>query len=105
MSQSKKDEFENWYKKIIFNKDGTKSTFNFNIELISYCESDVDLLEKGCIAFRKIIMDQTKTNEDPIGIDPFRKSITIASLCHYIYIQNNSHGAGYNCHYSRKRKI
>ena len=25
-------------------------------------------------------MDQTQTNDDPIGIDTFRKSITIASL-------------------------
>ena len=41
--------------------------------------SDVEILMKGCLAFRKIIMDQTE------GIDPFQKSITIASLCHYIY--------------------
>ena len=84
MSQSKKEEFENWYNKAIYNKDGSKSEFNFKKELIAYCASDVDILEKGCFAFRKIIMDQTQSNENP-GIDPFRKSITIASLCHYIY--------------------
>ena len=84
MSQSKKEEFENWYNKAIYNKDGSKSEFNFKKALISYCASDVDILEKGCFAFRKIIMDQTQSNENP-GIDPFRKSITIASLCHYIY--------------------
>ena len=79
MSDAKKAEFENWYAKVIYKSDGTKSTFYFQNELIAYCESDVDILMKGCLAFRKIIMDQTD------GIDPFRKSITIASLCHYIY--------------------
>jgi len=69
MSQAKKIEFENWYEKAIYNKNGSKAIFNFQKEI----------LMKGCLAFRKIIMDQTN------GIDPFQKSITIASLCHYIY--------------------
>ena len=79
LSDAKKAEFEGWYEKIRYKSDGSKSVFNFQKEIIAYCESDVDLLMKGCLAFRKIIMDQTD------GIDPFRKSITIASLCHYIY--------------------
>ena len=79
MSTDKKVEFEEWYSKIIFMQDGSKRIFNFKNEIISYCESDVDILMKGCLAFRKIIMEQTD------GIDPFRVSITIASLCHYIY--------------------
>ena len=79
MSDSKKNEFDEWYSKVFYKKDGSKTIFNFQNEIISYCESDVDILMKGCLAFRKIIMDQTE------GIDPFRKSITIASLCHYIY--------------------
>ena len=79
MSESKKMEFDEWYSHIIFNRDGSKAVFNFQKEIISYCESDVDILMKGCLTFRKIIMDITD------GIDPFQKSITIASLAHYIY--------------------
>jgi hypothetical protein len=37
------------------------------------------------MAFRKIIIDQTKSETNPKGIDPFRSSITIGSLCHLIY--------------------
>jgi hypothetical protein len=79
MSEAKKMEFEEWYSKAIFKRDGSKAIFNFQNEIIAYCMSDVEILMKGCLAFRKIIMDQTE------GIDPFQKSITIASLCHYIY--------------------
>ena len=85
MSEAKKDEFLKWYQYAIFNKDGSKSEFNFKKELIAYCESDVDILKRGCLAFRKIIMQQTISDIHPIGIDPFQKSITIASLSHYIY--------------------
>ena len=85
MSQAKKDEFLQWYQNAIYNKDGTKAIFNFKQELIAYCDSDVDILKRGCLAFRKIIMQQTISDIHPIGIDPFQKSITIASLSHYIY--------------------
>ena len=30
-------------------------------------------------------MNVTKTAENQLGIDPFRRAITIASLCHIIY--------------------
>lgn len=71
-------EFENWYEKVKFD------IFDFQKELKAYCWSDVDLLAKGCLKFRKIIMDMTKTNET-LPIDPFQNSITIASLCHLIF--------------------
>ena len=31
--------------------------FNFKEELFRYCEMDVDLLAKGCFAFRRIILE------------------------------------------------
>ena len=80
MSPKKKEEFELWYNKIIYNSKGEKSIFNFNKELIAYCVSDVDILKRGLISFRKIIMNHTKSEKHPNGIDPFIKSLTLASL-------------------------
>ena len=115
MSQAKKDEFLHWYHNAIYNKDGTKAIFNFKQELKAYCESDVDILKRGCLSFRRIIMQQTISDIHPTGIDPFQKSITIASLSHYIYTtslmepetiaiipENNYHG---NEKTSRKAQI
>ena len=62
---------ENWKNKI-------EKIFNFNEEFVSYCLSDVELLTRGCLEFRKIIMNLTR-------VDPFKKKITIASLCHFIF--------------------
>jgi hypothetical protein len=77
MSLKKKQEFDIWYLK------NSSKSFEFKKELISYC--DVEILRKGCMAFRKIIINQTKSDTNPEGIDPFRSSITIASLCHLIF--------------------
>jgi hypothetical protein len=81
-SESKYKEFELWY------EEHKNKTFNFKTEFIDYCNSDVELLANGCLAFRKIIMSQTISENFPAGIDPFLKSITIASLCHYIFRNN-----------------
>ena len=72
-SEEKKSDFDKWY------KDASKLEYNFKHEIVSYCRSDVKLLKEGCLAFRSIIMKITN------GIDPFKKCITIASLCHYVY--------------------
>ena len=64
------------------------STYDFFKELQSYCRSDVDLLMRGCLAFRQNIIDVTKKEEDQDfvdGIDPFCVAVTVASLCHYIF--------------------
>jgi hypothetical protein len=45
---------------------------------VTYCLSDVELLTRGCLEFRKIIINLAK-------VDPFKKNIIIASLCHYIF--------------------
>ena len=91
-SIDKKLEFDQWYQSV------KHLEFNFKKEFHDYCNSDVQLLTQGCLAFRKIILSQT-------NIDPFQESITIASLCHLIFRRNlmkaNSIGIipenGYNC--------
>lgn len=58
--------------------------FNFQEELLAYCRSDVDILRKGSLAFRKMFMAVTIKGDLP-GIDPFEKCITIASACNQVF--------------------
>ena len=76
MSVSKREICMDWYER---NK---RQEFNFRQALFEYCEIDVELLAKGCLAFRKIIKKATR-------IDPFATCITLASLCHTIYRHNH----------------
>lgn len=76
MSIERKKEFEKWYN----SKIQSSEIFDFKKEIITYCRSDVDLLSRGCLKFRDIILDVT--NND---IDPFQHCLTIASVCNMIY--------------------
>ena len=79
-TKDKLRDFNIWYDKV---KD---EVFNFKEELYAYCWSDVDILSRGCLEFRKLYMKKTEING--VGIDPFRNSLTIASLCHTIFKRN-----------------
>lgn len=46
--------FLTWYEQ---NKD---TPFDFQKELLRYCQSDVDILRKCCLRFRKLFMDLTR---------------------------------------------
>ena len=70
MNDAIKKDFDLWYDE---NLD-----FDFQKEFVKYCKDDVELLARGCLKFRNIIYDLTK-------VEPYRKSITIASLCHFIF--------------------
>jgi len=79
-SEKKRNEFNQWYESVKHN------TFNFHDEMLEYCKSDVKLLLEGCLEFRLIIMKFTKElNQNKSPIDPFRISITIASMCQYLF--------------------
>ena len=70
--------------------------FNFQDEMLKYCRSDVDILRRGCIAFRNIVLqattiessrvqpDGTISKTTTVGVDPF-DYVTIASVCMGIY--------------------
>ena len=75
MSEAKKSKLLSWYDQNKYEE------FNFKQELFKYCEMDVDLLAKGYLSFRKIIIEST-------GIEPFIQCVTLASLCHSIYRHN-----------------
>ena len=50
-----------------------KDAFDFQKELVEYCESDVRLLKQGCLTFKRLFEAQA-------GFNPFDQ-ITIASAC------------------------
>ena len=79
-------ELEKWY------LSKKNEVFDFQKELREYCISDVDILRKGCMKFRELMMsvtssktinDKGETMERP-GVDPF-DYVTIASACQAVY--------------------
>ncbi len=75
MKPAVRDQFYNWH------REQQGNVFNFREELLTYCESDVDILKGACLAFR----DQFIEIE---GVDPFPVSLTIASACNHIFRRN-----------------
>jgi len=73
MKTENKQEFEKWYD----SKIKENYIFNFKEELESYCNSDVDILRRSCLEFRKQFLEIA-------NIDPFRYT-TIAGVCMSIY--------------------
>ena len=75
MVQSVRDDFERWH----LEKEGL--VFDFAKELVTYCESDVDILQRACGVFRKLFFEYS-------GLEPFRNSLTISSACNRVYRTN-----------------
>ena len=68
---------------LVWHKEQVESNylFDFQKEILKYCRSDVDILRKCCLLFREMLRKET-------GIDPFERSLTIASYCHEVYRTN-----------------
>lgn len=66
--------FMAWYDK------NQHDCFHFEEEIMKYYRSDVDILKRGCLKFRGILMQTTSRNDEE-GIYPFAHCITIASAC------------------------
>ena len=77
MKPGERGAFIAWHKEQVENN----YEFNFKEEIVKYCRSDVDILRKCCLLFREMLRDET-------GIDPFERSLTIASYCHEVYRTN-----------------
>lgn len=58
--------------------------FYFQREMYGYCVSDVDILRRGCMKFRQLLMEVTSQNGTKTGVDPF-DYVTIAAVCQGIY--------------------
>ncbi|CAG2235463.1 unnamed protein product [Mytilus edulis] len=71
--------FLEWYATNAHNK------FDFKLELLKNCQSDVDILRRCCIKYRRLFMNMTTIDSNKDGIDPFEKCITIASACNLVF--------------------
>ena len=78
MKPEAREAFLAWHKEQVENN----YVFDYRNEIIKYCRSDVDILRKCCMEFRKMLRDETN------GIDPFEDCLTIASYCHKVYRTN-----------------
>ncbi|KAK3100662.1 hypothetical protein FSP39_023320 [Pinctada imbricata] len=72
MSSARRKDFLLWY------REKESETFHFQTEMLKYCRSDVDILRRACLKFRKLMLEVTH------GIDPF-DYVTIASVCMGIF--------------------
>ena len=77
MKPAEREAFMTWHQEQVENN----YVFDFRKEIIKYCRSDVDILAKCCLQYREMFKDIT-------DIDPFDKSLTIASYCHQVYRTN-----------------
>ena len=78
MMSSKKEELCNWHADQV----ARNVEFNFKQELISYCQSDVNLLKQGCAAFQKEFQREA-------GFNPMAHCFTIASACNLYWRMNH----------------
>lgn len=74
MDEEKKKACEDWHAEQVAKGE----VWNFQQDLLSYCESDVKLLKEGCLKFAE------DTQQDA-GFNPLTQCITIASTTHYFW--------------------
>ena len=77
MKPEERDAFIAWHDEQVANN----YRFDFREEIIKYCRSDVDILRKCCLLYREMLREESK-------IDPFNKSLTVASYCLEVYRTN-----------------
>ena len=78
MTDKDKLEFEKWYQEQIENN----YHFNFKYEILSYCQSDVDILRRAMEEF-KILFTEIG------GFDPLHNCLTLSSACMAMYRKNH----------------
>ena len=77
MKPGERDAFISWHDEQVANN----YRYDFREEIIKYCRSDVDILRNCCLLYREMFRNET-------DIDPFNKSLTIASYCQEVYRTN-----------------
>ena len=77
MNTKKKEAVEKWHAEEMLKGE----SWNFEKELLEYCESDVKVLKEGCLAFAADFEKECKFN-------PLKENITIASACHNFWRNN-----------------
>ena len=74
MDSKKREKFMSWYRQ----KVAENAVFDFQEELLKYCESDVKLLKEGCLKFMREFEEIARFN-------PLITSVTIASACNHFW--------------------
>jgi hypothetical protein len=64
-------------------KTNYRQRFDFQIALLSYCRSNMDILRRAYLAFRQLFLEMTSANGHG-GTDSFQQCITIASACNLV---------------------
>ena len=88
MSPSDREKFLAWYKDLV--ERGYQ--FDFQAEILRYCQSDVDILRRSCLEFRELFRQIT-------DVDPFASCLPIASACNLVF-KKNPPRRRYHCHHS-----
>ena len=73
MRSETREPFLAWY------EEHRHQPFDLQKELLKYCISDVDILQRACGSFREMFAQVAQ------GIEPFASTITIASACNLVY--------------------
>ena len=60
------------------------TVFDFQLEIVRYCRTDVDILRRACMAFRNIFIVRG-------NVCPFEECTTIASTCMTVFRKNFLH--------------
>ena len=74
MSTEDREKFYTWYN----NKVERQYEFDFQAEILRYCQSDVDILRRCYLEFRELFHQIT-------DVDPFASCLTIASACNLVF--------------------
>ena len=73
---------------LIWHKEQEHKIFDFQEELLLYCQSDVDILTQACLRFRSLFLEITKQSKEDSGVDPFTQCLTMPAACHYVFRRN-----------------
>ena len=73
MTLKTRAEFDHWYAEQLTRQLAGRALYDFEEELIAYCESDVKLLKQGCLTFKRDFNSRA-------AFDPFEQ-MTIALAC------------------------
>ena len=71
MTPSDRDAFLDWHASV------RTLEFDFWKELVAYCDSDVDVLKKACLEYRRLMLQTT-------GVDPFT-CLTVAAVTNKVF--------------------
>ena len=74
MSPADREKFFAWYNDLV----RKEHVFDFQAEILRYCQSDVDILRRCCLEFRELFREIT-------DVDPFAHCLTIASACNLVF--------------------